>query len=74
MATKKPFIMDNTNVDKTGTILFPFKMFSPIFAAKKHNNRLLKELMPNPLTKYISWSIPLITPIKTASFFPHTIE
>lgn len=54
MATKKPFIMDNTNVDKTGTILFPFKMFSPIFAAKKHNNRLLKELMPNPLTKYIS--------------------
>ena len=45
--------MDNTNVDKTGTILFSFKMFSPIFAAKKHNNRLLKELIPNPLTKYI---------------------
>ena len=35
--------MDNMNVDKTGTILFSFKIFSPIFAAKKHNNRLLKE-------------------------------
>ncbi|GFZ31164.1 hypothetical protein CSC2_16900 [Clostridium zeae] len=44
--TNNNLIIDRQNVDKTGMNFLFLNIFSPITAAKMHNNRLAKALIP----------------------------